>query len=151
MADNGMMNVILRKVQEMDCNIGGVSYAVKDKFLLSKGEKLYFLCIVRDAFGTEKHYSYSIVEIGENIRVLNKNSEEYVNLVKDLPDYSKYKHTSTEPLKKCKYENILEGVVERIRIEKCFSAENRVNYLRYLENMSKIADTSLYTYFMDLI
>ena len=34
MADNGMMNVILRKVQEMDCNIDGVSYAVKDIFLL---------------------------------------------------------------------------------------------------------------------
>ena len=58
MSESGMnksiLEVMLKKVQSKDCNLEGVSYSIKDKFLLNKFVKIYLIVVVRVTFGTDK-------------------------------------------------------------------------------------------------
>ena len=156
MSESGMnksiLEVMLKKVQSKDCNLEGVSYSIKDKFLLNKFGKIYLIVVVRDTFGTDKRYSYSVVKFSDAfVEVLDKNSEDYKEVVKDLPDCSKYKYTSSEPLKRWKYEKMFEEIVDRAFLEMGLSSENKEDYLSYLEKMGKLKDISLYNIMKNLI
>ena len=152
MAENGMLNIILMEIHRKDCIIDGVSYAIKDKFLLERNEKLYFIAVVRDRFGTDTRYSYSVVHLSNGyVLVLNKDSEEYKDIVKDLPDCSKFKYTSSEPFKKWKYEGIFEDLIDRVVKDNYLSKENKNIYIDYLYQMGKIKDKGLYDFFTKLV
>lgn len=146
---SGMLNIILMEIRRKDCSIEGVSYTIKDKFLLEKDDKLYFIAVVRDTFGTDRRYSYSVVHLNNGyVLVLNKDSVEYKDIVKDLPDCSKFKYTSSEPFKKWKYEGIFEDLIDSVVKDNYLSKENRNIYIDYLYKMGKIKDISLYDYFI---
>lgn len=156
MADNdmmrGMLNIILMEIRRKDCKIDGVSYDFKDKFILLKGDKLYFVLVVKDTFGTDTRYSYSVVNLDKGyIFVLDKESEEYKEIVKDLPDCSKFKYTSSEPFKKWKYEGIFEDLIDSVVKDNYLSKENRNIYIDYLYKMGKIKDKELYNFFMKMV
>lgn len=156
MSENGMMrgmlNIILMEIRRKDCSIDGVSYAIKDKFLIEQEDKLYFIAVVRDRFGTDTRYSYSVVHLDNGyVLVLNKDSEEYKEIVKDLPDCSKFKYTSSEPFKKWKYEGIFEDLIDNVVKDNYLSKENRNIYIDYLYQMGKIKDKGLYDFFIKLV
>ena len=148
---SGMLNIIMMEIHRKDCNVDGVSYAIKDKFLLDRNNCLYLIAIVRDRFGTDTRYSYSVVNLNNGyVLVLNKDSEEYKEIVKDLPDCCKFKYTSSEPFRRWKYESIFEDLVDSVMKDNYLSKENKNIYIDYLYQMGKIKDKELYDSFLRL-
>lgn len=141
-----MIEKIQKEIIKTDCNIDGVSYGIKDMFLLP--DKKLLIAIVKEQGVMGDRYPenfYSIVSL-ENIKCIKRDTDEYKELIKNFPDCKKLKTTSTEPFKKWKYEKTFSEIINEF-INGNYQKEK---YKEYLNNMKNIKNDfkNIYDYFL---
>ena len=143
-----MLNKIQKEILKTDCTINGVSYTIKDMFIIPN--KKYLIAIVREnGMGNRNSENfYSIISL-ENIKGIKRNTTEYQEIIKDFPDCKKLKTTSTEPIKIWKYEKQFSEIFDEY-LNGNYSKEK---YKEYLNNMKNIKNDlkNIYDYFLNEI
>ena len=97
---------------------------------------------------------YSLYDL-KTLSVISRESDRYLNIVKELPDFSGCKLTTSEPFKKWHYVNDMENILKVYFTESCENSylNVREDYISYLLNMKGISDISMcvvYDYFISV-
>lgn len=144
-----MIDKIQKEIIKTDCNIDGVSYGIKDMFILPDKKLLIAIVKEQGIMGDRNPENfYSIISL-ENIKGIQKNTPEYLEIIKNFPDCKKLKTTTTEPIGKWKLEKAFSEIIN----EYINGNYQEKKYKEYLNNMKNIKNDlkNVYDYFLNEI
>ena len=143
-----MYNKIVSEIGRVDCNLNGVSYDMKEKFLLPKGDNLYFIAAIADSYANKDvNYSYSVLDM-KTMGVLSKDSKEYKEVVKDLPPCQFCKSFSGEPFKSWEFNKTFRKLVDDICKEGCLSDKKKEEYRNFVTHKRNLIGGVLYNHLL---